>query len=129
MDIFFRDPNEVPLPPEEVRIHQLSAEVNLDGRRVRIYLEVDPFQKRPSVDLAISDDEGNPIAHASVIESMTRKIEITMHLRGEDPHGPFTLEAVLYYQSPPAEPEEPSVAPQLDPPQVVDRQTIIFDLS
>ena len=55
MDIFFQDPTEVPLPPNEVRIRALRAETYPDGQRVRVYLEVDPSQQRPSADLAIRD--------------------------------------------------------------------------
>jgi len=97
MDIFFRDPNEVPLPPQEVRIRELRADPWPDSRRVRVYLEVDPFQKRPCADLVITDESGDEVAATSIIEPMMRKLELNMHLRNGIPGGNFTLRAVLFY--------------------------------
>jgi len=98
MDLFFLDPDEIPLPPEEVRIRELNAEPWPDGKRVRISLEVDPFQKRPSIDIMITNPAGKPVAVASIIESMTKKMEITMHLRGTPGAGQYQVRAELYYQ-------------------------------
>ncbi len=107
MDIFFADPTEVPLPPDEVRIRVLNAEPWPDGRRVRVYLEVDPFQVRLNADLVIVDDHGREVAHANIIESLERKIEVTLHLRpvlgsgaagNEAPQSArYTVHAQLYY--------------------------------
>jgi hypothetical protein len=111
MDIFFTDTSEIPLPPEQVRIRELRADPSPDGKRVRVYLEVDPFQKRPSVDLAILDQEGEEIATASIIESMTRKMELTMHLRRGVPGNSFTLHATLYFAALPEFDAEQGSAP------------------
>jgi hypothetical protein len=64
MDIFFADPSEVPLPPNEVRIRELNVEPWPDGNRLRVYLEVDPFQKRPNADLTFWMD-GRALQRAS----------------------------------------------------------------
>lgn len=98
MELFFLDPDEVPLPPEEVRIRELKAEPWPDGRRVRVTLEVDPFQKRPNIDLLITNQVGKPVAIASIIETMTKKMDLTMHLRGTDTHGHYHVRAELYYR-------------------------------
>ena len=66
MDIFFQDPSEIPLPPEEVRIREVRAEPWPDGQRVRVYLEVDPFQQRPNADVKITDAAGEEEAQASI---------------------------------------------------------------
>lgn len=130
MDLFFADPSEVPLPADEVRIRQLHAEPWADGRRVRVYLEVDPFQKRPSVDLIITDANGQEVAFASVIESMGRKMELTMHLRGSQPLAPYTLQAVLYYAAF-SQPDPEGSDPFNGPPErmVIDRREIIIPSS
>lgn len=96
MDIFFADPSEVPLPPPEVRIRQLTAEPSPDGRRVRVYFDVDPFQKRPNAELFVLDEDGNETASVSIIESMSRRMELTMHLRNAHT-GRYILKAVLFY--------------------------------
>jgi hypothetical protein len=97
MDIFFADPSEVPLPPNEVRIRELRAEPWPDGRRVHIYLEVDPFQLRPNADLVIKNDQGDEVSQINIIESMDRKIEATMHLRVTSPSTQYKVFATLYY--------------------------------
>ena len=97
MDIFFSDPSEVPLPTDEIRIRKLRVEPYPDGRRVRVYIEVDPFQKRPSAELSITNQEGVEIASASIVESMTRKMEIVMHLRENQPQGSYIIHALLFF--------------------------------
>lgn len=111
MDIFFQDPGEIPLPPGEVRIRELVPTPWPDGRRVKVYLEVDPFQKRPSAQVEILNSSGDVVAEVSVIETMTRKMEFNMHLRHPDLVGSYRIAVVLYYQSlsPASESTEPSV--------------------
>lgn len=136
MDIFFQDPTEVPLPPEEVRIREFRAEAWPDSRRVRVYLEVDPFQKRPNADILITDKQDRKLASASIIESMDRKMEITMHLRGEVTPGEHRVKAVLFYTQAVEEEDAPqdqtdmANEEQQEPPepkiQVVDRAETQF---
>lgn len=112
MELFFLNPDEVPLPPNEVRIRELNAEPWPDGKRVRIAIEVDPFQKRPNIDILISNQDGKPVAVASIIESMTKKMEITMHLRGTPTVGQYHVRAELYYQQK-AEVDNPETSPPI----------------
>jgi hypothetical protein len=103
MDIFFQDPSEVPLPPEDVRIRDIFAEPWPDGRRVRVYLEVDPFQQRPSAELVILNEKGEEVAQTSIVEALTRKMELNMHLSEANPAGAYTLKTLLYYDKKPQE--------------------------
>jgi hypothetical protein len=98
MDLFFADPSEVPLPPAEVRIRSLSVDPYPDGRRLRVKLELDPFQKRPNLDLTLTDSQGNELSSAFIIQSMTRQMELVMHLR-RPASGLLTLQVELYYTS------------------------------
>lgn len=123
MDIFFQDPTEIPLPPDEVRIRALRAETYPDGQRVRVYLEVDPSQQRPSADLVIRDTAGNEITNTSIVESMYRKMELTMHLRRPLPGETYTLSAVVFFVQQPDEGEEPDPRQR----QVVDSLEVIVD--
>jgi hypothetical protein len=120
VDIFFQDPAEMPLPPDEVRIRALRADPWPDGRRVRIYLEVDPFQKRPSVEIVITDSQGERVSQTSVIESMARNMNFNMHLRQAQPGGQYTVSAVLFYSDPFPEPNqnEEGLDPELPAPEV-----------
>ena len=130
MDIFFEDPTEIPLPPDEVRIRELRAEPWPDGLRVKIYLEVDPFQQKPSANVFIHDAQGRELAQASVIETMTRRMEFTMHLRQAEPGGEYRLNAVLFYTDPLPEPQPGEQAPiQLPDSTEVDRAEVTFTIA
>ena len=129
MDIFFRDPNEIPLPPEEVRIVRFEAEPWSDGRRVHIYLEVSPFQKRPNGGISIINAAGDELADISIIETMDSKMEFTLHLRGAELIGPFTALAYISYpEEPPEEPVETGDLPEMRPQRIVDQTQINFAL-
>lgn len=92
------------LAPEEVHITTISVEPYPDGRRVHINIEMTPFQQRPHLEVTITNALGDELANASIVEPMSWKLELTMHLRGEL-HNPHTVEANLFY------PEGPSAAP------------------
>ena len=132
MDLFFADPSEVPLPPAEVRIRALNVDPYPDGRRLRVTLELDPFQKRPSADLFLIDAQGNELSSAFIIQTMTRQMELVMHLR-RPASGACTLQVVLYYGSLP-EPEAgigdpaPATGPLEIERQVVDTRQLTFEI-
>jgi hypothetical protein len=102
MDIFLQDPSEVPLPPEDVRIREFKATPWPDGRRVHVYLEVDPFQKRPNAEVVILTQDSQTVAEASIIETMTRKMEFNLHLRQPELTGSYQVQVTLYYPAPAA---------------------------
>ena len=97
MDIIFTDPSDVPLPPDEIRIRKFTAEPYSDGRRVRIVIEVTPFQERPSGEVTIQDQDGKQVASASIIEAIEPAMEITLHMRSVEPRGDYTASIYFYY--------------------------------
>lgn len=97
MDIFFSDPNDIPLPPDEVRIRRFEVSPWPDGRRVRVYLELTPFQKRPSGEISIINAMADELASVSIIETMDPKMEFTLHLRGAELVGPYKVSAMIFY--------------------------------
>lgn len=95
---FFFDSVEAnPLPPEEVHFTSVAALPYPDGQRVRITLEMTPFQKRPWLELVLTDSEGDEVATANVIEPLNYKIELTLHIQREKPSGHYILIARLFY--------------------------------
>ncbi|GAB4476009.1 MAG: hypothetical protein Kow0088_13490 [Anaerolineales bacterium] len=104
MEAFFRDPNEPVFPPNEVRIKELRAEPRPDGQRVRVFLHITAFQKRPSGEVRILNALGDELASVSFIEALSPRMEFTLHLRGEilNPH---RLQARIFYL-PQENPEE-----------------------
>lgn len=127
MDIFFQDPTEIPLPPEEVRIRDVSVKPYSDAKRVRVRIELDPFQKRPSLELVIEDSQKLQVAQARVIETMGRQLEMTLHLRDSHPGGAYTLHVMLYYEEIPQTKEDEPVN-EVPEPLVVDRRQASFTL-
>ncbi|HET8564747.1 MAG TPA: hypothetical protein VFM35_12810 [Candidatus Binatia bacterium] len=105
MDMFFPEDHLQRTTPEETRITSLAATPYPDGYRLHVNIEITPFQKRPHLEVTLSDAEGQEIASSSIIEPLTWKMEFTMHIRGEL-RNPYTLEATLFYpDGPQAEPE------------------------
>ena len=105
LEFFFPELSEnganVPVPPAEMRFLELRAEPVIDDGplRIRVYVEVTPFQKRPFIEVTLSGENGDEIATASVIEPMQRKNVFTMHIRSQQQRGKFSLYARLYYPS------------------------------
>lgn len=105
MEFFFPEDDLQRMTPEETRVVSLSAAPYEDGRRVRVDIEITPFQQRPYLEVTLTDSQGEEVASASIVEPMSWKLEFTLHLRGE-PRGPYTLQANLFYpDGPQAEPQ------------------------
>jgi hypothetical protein len=98
MDIFLQDPGEIPLPPDEVRIRELTITPHAGRNQVEIYLEVDPFQRRPSIDLEILDSIQSTLASTSIIESDQRKMSLVMHLKSGVAGNTLRIRATLFYR-------------------------------
>jgi hypothetical protein len=93
------------MTPEETRITALSAQPYPDGYRLHVNIGMTPFQKRPHLEVTLTDAEDNEVASTTIVEPMSWKIEFTMHIRGELKN-PYTLAAKLFY------PDGPSAEPQ-----------------
>jgi hypothetical protein len=118
MDFFLPEDHLQRMTPEETRITSLRAEPYPDGYRLRVNIEMTPFQKRPHLEVMLSDASGNEVASSSIVEPLSWKIEFTMHIRGEL-NNPYTLQANLFY------PEGPQTEPEtfqfkVEPPPATD---------
>jgi hypothetical protein len=120
MEFFFPEDNLTRAVPEETRISSLAATPYPDGYRLRVNIEITPFQKRPYIEVTLTDAQGSEVASTNIVEPMSWKLEFTMHIRGEL-RNPYTLNARLYYpeNGPTHEPAPISFdvepAPQDDP--------------
>ncbi|OGO28337.1 MAG: hypothetical protein A2Z16_13340 [Chloroflexi bacterium RBG_16_54_18] len=124
MDIYLSDPSEIPLPPSEVRIRDLQVKTGSDRDRLHVYLEVDPFQRKPNLDITIYDLEGFEIAGTSIIESMVRKMEFTMLFRKKLVRGKYRLVSALFY----VEIDQPDEGEGNIDRQVIDTREVFFSL-
>ena len=105
MDFFLPEDHLQRAVPEETRITSLTATPYPDGYRLRVNIEITPFQQRPHLEVVLKDADNEEIASTSIIEPLGWKIEFTMHIRGEL-NNPYTLEARLFY------PDGPAAEPQ-----------------
>lgn len=96
MDFFLPEDHLQRAVPEETRITSLTAKPYPDGYRLRVNIEMTPFQKRPHLEVVLNDADNQEIASSSIIEPLGWKIEFTMHIRGEL-NNPYTLQARLFY--------------------------------
>jgi hypothetical protein len=131
MEIFFNDPEDLPVPPEEVKIRELTAKAYPDRRRVRVYLELSPFQQAPDAELNIVNRENQTMASVNVIETMDPKMEMTLHLPASTTPGMYKLSARVFYREEIDEPEtdeEPIENISLPEIQVVDQTETLFEI-
>jgi hypothetical protein len=125
MDIFFTDPSDIPLPPQEVRIRKFEANPWSDGRRVQVRLELTPFQKRPDGEIKIENPDGEVLASVSFIETIDPNMEFTLHLRGAVPRNPMTAKVILFYRVSDDDEDELPVNPKRE---IADQSTITFEI-
>ena len=55
MDFFFPEDQLQRMTPEETRITSLTAQPYPDGYRLRVNIEMTPFQKRPHLEVLLND--------------------------------------------------------------------------
>jgi len=94
---FHFTPSEGALPPPQVHFTKLSAEPWPDGRRIRVSLELSPFQQPPNLVLAVHDREDNEVSRIVFVETQETSLTFTMHLRGSVLPGRYSLTASVSY--------------------------------
>jgi hypothetical protein len=99
MDIFFADPDTVPLPPDEIKINNLSAHPWADQQRVRVELEITPFQKKPNAVISVNNQAGEEVSSITIIETIEYNMEFTLHLRDCNKPGRYIVTALIYYET------------------------------
>lgn len=110
MNIDFFDPKDVPQPRANIKIERLTATPLPDGWRVKLTIDVTPFQERPNLEVRLRSAQGREVAELSIIETMHRAMEFTLHIRGlPSPEGDYTLEADLYYEDRAAPQDQQSI--------------------
>ena len=99
MEFFLTDPNIERTLPADTRLINLRAEPYSEGRRLKVTLDLTPFQEKPYLDLALTDFSGELIAATSIVEPITCGLELNLHIRkdGEAQGGPYKLTAIISY--------------------------------
>jgi hypothetical protein len=98
MEFFINDPNIIRYTPSEIHLLDLRTNSYPDGKRLRVALDLTPFQQRPIIGLDLKDSAGNEVASASSIEPVGWKLELSLHIRKTgSTNGKYTLSASLSY--------------------------------
>jgi len=97
MEIEFLDPAEAPLPPDQMSFRAVEVDPYADGQRLKVSIQLTPFQVRPSIDLEVKDQDGNVVASSSIIEATETHMSVTMHLPSRAPQPRRTLHVALIY--------------------------------
>ena len=93
------DPTGTPgLPAPEVRITELRIAPWPDGNRIRVHVNLTPFESRPSLELTVFDPQGEEVASALILETMLPRIVITLHIRPAEADVEYQLRANLFYE-------------------------------
>jgi hypothetical protein len=97
MEFFLNDPQIERFPPAETRLLDLRAAPYPDGRRLRVAIDLTPFQKRPMLELTLTDSAGAEAGSVAIVEPNSWKLELTLHIRQPAPSGTYALSARLLY--------------------------------
>ena len=81
MEFFLTDPDVERLPPADTRLLDLRAKPYPDGKRLRINLELSPFQQKPYIELTLTDSTGEVVATTTVVEPDAWRLDLTLHIR------------------------------------------------
>lgn len=99
MEFFLTAPGIERLPPADTRLLDLHAEPYPDGKRLRVTINLTPFQQKPYLELTLTDLTGDIIATTSIIEPVAWGLELTMHILkpGATAGGSYKLTAILWF--------------------------------
>ena len=98
MEFFINDPNIPRSTPSATRLVDLRAKLDRERKRLKVTLELSPFQQGPNIDISLTDSSGIEVASTSIIEPVSWKLELTLHIRKFAlTTGEYTLAARLFY--------------------------------
>jgi hypothetical protein len=80
MEFFLTDGAILRLPPADTRLLDMRAEPYPDGKRLRVAMDLTPFQQKPCLELTLTDSAGEVVATTSIIEPVAWRLELTLHI-------------------------------------------------
>jgi hypothetical protein len=99
MGFFQIDPNVERMLPADTRLLNLRAEPHANGKRIKVSLDLTPFQQKPYLDLSLTDSSGAILATTSIVEPVNWNLELNLHIRNSNPShsGICKLSVVVSY--------------------------------
>jgi hypothetical protein len=90
-------PDPEALPPEQVHFENIRIEPWPEVTKIRVLMELTPFQSPPNLEVVITDTEGQEVTSAHIIENVDYRLVITLHLRRAPASPHYQLTARLIY--------------------------------
>jgi hypothetical protein len=99
MGFFQIDPNVERMLPADTRLLNVRAELYSDGKRLKVGLDLTPFQQKPYLDLVFTNSSGEIITTTSIIEPVNWNLELNLHIRksSASDNGVYKLMVVISY--------------------------------
>jgi hypothetical protein len=99
MGFFQIDPNVERMLPADTRLLNVRAELYSNGKRLKVGLDLTPFQQKPYLDLVLTDSSGEIITTTSIIEPVNWNLELNLHIRksSTSDNGVYKLTVVISY--------------------------------
>jgi hypothetical protein len=99
MGFFQIDPNIERMLPADTRLLNMYAEPYANGKRVKVSLDITPFQQKPYLDISLTDTTGRVLATTSIVEPVSWNLELNLHIRDSSlpPTDVCKLSVVLSY--------------------------------
>ena len=99
MGFFQIDPNVERMLPADTRLLNVRAELYSDGKRLKVGLDLTPFQQKPYLDLVFTNSSGEIITTTSIIEPVNWNLELNLHIRksSTSDNGVYKLTVVISY--------------------------------
>ncbi len=90
-------PAEDAVPPAQMRFTDVRVEPWSDGRRIRVLVQVTPFEQFPNLEFCIQTAGGEEVSRTSIIETAEDSLTFTMHVRSPQVTGSLLLVADILY--------------------------------
>ena len=97
MDPFFKEPDANAQPPENIRFTNFVVEPYKDGQRVKLHIEITPFQENPNIEIEIFGQDEKLVSSMSLVEIIENKFDLTLHLRDAILDTDFQIIALIFY--------------------------------
>jgi hypothetical protein len=99
MEFLQMDPIVEKMLPADTRLLNIHAVPHSEGKRLKIGLDLTPFQQKPYIDLTLLDSSGKLVASTSIVEPVNWNLELNLHIRKFFPshNGSYKLRVVISY--------------------------------
>jgi hypothetical protein len=86
------------LSPLETRLVEVRPEIREQGKKIRLFVTITPFEQPPNLTVKILDQDGLECSRVTLVNLLSSKVVFTMHLRAEPLPGTYKIISDLHYE-------------------------------